>query len=256
MAATQLSSTPPSPARPAQPALWLQSGPGSASAPPPSPPSPRARGFTLIELLVAVAVLAIVAVLGWRGLDGIVRSRQALTEQMEQTRGIQLAFAQLQSDLEHRALRKQLRQRQTLVADAGRMTFVRTVLEEGEPSRLQVITYRIRDGVLTRRESLPTRDLLQLDTLWQAAVNDTDSTQGVALQTGVDGMTVRGWRDRTWQPVAAGQDASGGGTQGGGANPPNPANPAATQDFDGLELSLQLHGQASALVKVFLLGEK
>jgi general secretion pathway protein J len=35
------------------------------------------RGFTLIELLVAITILAIVAVLGWRGLDGIVRARVA-----------------------------------------------------------------------------------------------------------------------------------------------------------------------------------
>ena len=46
----------------------------------------RARGFTLIELLVAISVLAIVAVLGWRGLDGIVRARVALTGNLEQTR--------------------------------------------------------------------------------------------------------------------------------------------------------------------------
>jgi len=32
----------------------------------------RRAGFTLIELLVAISVLAVVAVLGWRGLDGIV----------------------------------------------------------------------------------------------------------------------------------------------------------------------------------------
>lgn len=43
----------------------------------------RARitsGFTLIELLVAITVMAIVAVLGWRGLDGIVRARLTLNE--------------------------------------------------------------------------------------------------------------------------------------------------------------------------------
>ena len=58
----------------------------------------RRGGFTLIELLVAISILAIVAVLGWRGLDGIIRSRESLTAKMEQTRGLQLAFAQLQSD--------------------------------------------------------------------------------------------------------------------------------------------------------------
>jgi general secretion pathway protein J len=213
----------------------------------------RLRGFTLVELLVAVAVLAIVAVLGWRGLDGIVRSRQSLTEQMEQTRGIQLAFAQLQSDMEQRVLRKQLRLRESLAAGADRMIFVRTVLAEGEPSRLQVVTYRIRDGVLTRRESLPTRDLAQLDTLWAAAVGDTDNAPAVALQSGVDSMAVRGWRDGGWQPVQGVQAGQGSaGAQGGqGAQ-----SSAGTPDLDGLELSLQLHGQTGPLVKTFLMGER
>jgi general secretion pathway protein J len=209
----------------------------------------RARGFTLIELLVAVAVLAIVAVLGWRGLDGIVRSRQALTEQMEQTRGIQLALAQLQSDMEHRALRKQLRSRENLAADSDRMIFVRTVLAESEPSRLQVVTYRIRDGVLTRRESRAVRDLLQLDALWAAAISDSDATPGVVLQNGVQSMAVRGWRDGGWQAVAGVQASQGQNGQGAQAN-------AAVQDLDGLELSLQLQGQAGPLVKAFLMGEK
>src|SRR5260363_339284 len=35
----------------------------------------RAQGFTLIELLVAIAILALVAVLSWRGLDQILRAR-------------------------------------------------------------------------------------------------------------------------------------------------------------------------------------
>ena len=66
----------------------------------------RRRGFTLVELLVAISILAVVAVLGWRGLDSIVRARTSLTEQMETTRGMQLAFAQMQSDCEHKAGRE------------------------------------------------------------------------------------------------------------------------------------------------------
>jgi type II secretion system protein I/type II secretion system protein J len=124
--------------------------------------APR-RGFTLIELLVAITILAMVAVLGWRGLDGIIRSRGALTAQMEQTRGMQLAFAQMQSDCENLATPALLRNRDLLQADDNRITMVRMVLAENQPSRLQVVSYRVRDGVLTRRESASTRDLQQLD---------------------------------------------------------------------------------------------
>jgi general secretion pathway protein J len=212
------------------------------------PATRPARGFTLVELLVAVAVLAIVAVLGWRGLDGIIRSRQALTEQMDQTRGLQLAFAQLQSDLEHLAPRAQLRQREQLLADATHLTLVRNVFVEGEPSRVQVVSYRIRNGVLLRQESIGTRDLVQLDTLWQAALNDMAQEQGVPLQSGVASLAARIWQNGGWQPVAA---------QGG--------TPGTVPDPLGLELSLTLVAPvqvaeaadaANTLVKVFLLGEK
>ena len=120
------------------------------------------RGFTLIELLVAIGILAMVAVLGWRGLDGIVRARSSLTEQMESTRGMQLAFAQLQSDCEHAADASILGRRPFLLQNEGRITLVRTVFNENEPARLQVIAYRLVNGQLLRRESIATRDLVQL----------------------------------------------------------------------------------------------
>ena len=161
----------------------------------------RARGFTLIELLVAITVLAIVAVLGWRGLDSILRSRVQLTQQMEYTRGIQLAFAQMQNDLEQLADSKVIgAARQNLVADNTRLVFIRLQSPENGATHLAVVSYRLRDGVLTRRESPPTRDLTQLDVLWQAALSDTDTTPDVALQANVTQMNVRLWENNAWQP--------------------------------------------------------
>ena len=110
-------------------------------------------GLTLVELLVAISVLGFVAVLGWRGLDSIVRARIALTSDLEQTRGMQLAFAQLQSDCAHLASPSVLPNRIPLAVGQGRLTLVRTVFADNQPSRLQVISYRVNDGVLTRRES-------------------------------------------------------------------------------------------------------
>jgi general secretion pathway protein J len=201
----------------------------------------RHKGLTLVELLVAISVLGFVAVLGWRGLDSIVRARIALTSDLEQTRGMQLAFAQLQSDCAHLASPANLPNRIPLVIEQGRLTLVRTVFADNQPSRLKVISYRVTDGVLTRHESPATRDLRELDTLWQAAANDADTNNSVALQSEVTDMSMRVWINGSWQaqvpaPVTAGGLAT--------------ILPAPT----GLEVTMQLRGSDTGILKIFLLG--
>lgn len=202
----------------------------------------RARGFTLIELLVAISILAIVAVLGWRGLDGIIRSRAALTATMEQTRGLQLAFAQLQSDCANLAPQALIGGTRTVLsAEDGRITLVRLVLAENEATRVEVVSYRVRDGMLTRRESAGTRDLAQLDALWQAANSDIDPAASVALKSGVQRMAMRFWTTQGW-------------VQAAGAMPAPAAPAAANSAPSGLEVSMLLDGQEVPMTKSFLLG--
>ena len=202
-----------------------------------------AAGFTLIELLVAIGILAMVALLGWRGLDTIVRSREVLNAQLEQSRGMQLTFAQMQSDCDHlagassvtAATNTLLNGRANLSAETDRLILVRQAASEQQPQQLQVVTYRLVGGVLTRRESNGTRDLAVLDTLWQAARDDTDTSNAdVALMHGVDSMVMRGWSNGAWNVLTAGATIS-------------------TQ-VPGLEVTLQMPGQDAGLSKVFLLG--
>ncbi|MEO8599233.1 MAG: prepilin-type N-terminal cleavage/methylation domain-containing protein [bacterium] len=156
-------------------------------------PKGSRRGFTLIELLVAISILAIVAVLGWRGLDGIVRARGALNAELEQTRGLQLAFAQLQSDAEHFTNATDIG-RPTLAAQDDRLTLIRSVFADDQPSRLQVVAYSIRNGELIRRESIATRDLKALDVLWKSSLSGDDAdTPAVVLQSAVSGLKMRLW---------------------------------------------------------------
>jgi general secretion pathway protein J len=199
----------------------------------------KQRAFTLVELLVAISILAIVAVLGWRGLDGIMRARFTLTAQMETTRGLQLAFAQMQSDCEHMVDPELLGTRPTLMSAADNLTLVRTVLAEGEPSRLQVVSYRVKDGVLSRRESPATRELQQLDMLWQTAIGNADTSTAVTLQSGVQAMVIRVWENGGWKVTTA---------SGPGPGPLVRIGPT------GLEVALGLVGQETSMSKAFLLG--
>lgn len=58
------------------------------------------RGFTLVELLVALFALSLLAVLSWRGLDGMTRA-QALTEtRADEVLTLQVGLAQWSADLD------------------------------------------------------------------------------------------------------------------------------------------------------------
>lgn len=219
----------------------------------------KRNGFTLIELLVAITVLAIVAVLGWRGLDSIVRARQALNADLDQTRGMQLAFAQMQSDLGNIAESKNIGNRSVLSSQAGRITIVRSVFADNQPSRVQVVAYRIRDGVLIRKESIPTRSLVELDAAWRAILADTDTAPIVRLTTDVAAMPIR-----VYIPAGGWRQAEENASTIAGSAQPNSSLPAALQaqlaqaaaanQPVGLEVTLQLRERSTGLIKIFLLG--
>lgn len=60
----------------------------------------RARGFTLIEMLVALAVMALLAIMSWRGLDAMLRARQVTADHHGVLQSLQGGLAQWQIDLD------------------------------------------------------------------------------------------------------------------------------------------------------------
>ena len=207
----------------------------------------RQRGLTLVELLVAITILAFIAVLGWRGLDSIVRTRVTLTSNLEQTRGMQLTFAQLQSDCAHLAEAAMFPNRIPVLIEKNRLKLVRTVFTDNLPARLQVVTYQVRDGVLTRRESDESRDLNELDNLW-TGITSSSSTD-VRLLENVASIDMRLWIKDGWRS----------GVETLAPPPPTPANSptplrAKVVPPTGLEFSLRLNGHDNKLLKLFLLG--
>lgn len=204
-------------------------------------------GFTLIELVVAIAILALVAVLGWRGLDGIVRARVALTTQMEQTGAMQLTFAQLQSDTAQLAPANLMSNRPTLLAIQNRLLMVRLVVVEQQPLLVQIVEYRLRNGLLTREESPATRDLKRLDAMWEATINDAGNggSQAVLLQSNISRFAMQVWGSdgQGWQSAEVATSSLQGAISG-------------INRWTGLQVELQQQGGAGVgnMVKTFLLG--
>jgi general secretion pathway protein J len=57
------------------------------------------RGFTLVEVLVALGIMATLAVMGWQGIDGIVRTRDASQTRLDHTLRLGTVLAQWEQDL-------------------------------------------------------------------------------------------------------------------------------------------------------------
>ena len=56
------------------------------------------HGFTLIEVMVALIIMAIIGLMAWRGLDGLVRGKERLEAHAEQQRDLQYALTLLDRD--------------------------------------------------------------------------------------------------------------------------------------------------------------
>lgn len=60
----------------------------------------RSRGFTLVELLLAIALLGLMALMSWRGIDGMVRAQSQTRERADALLTLQAALGQWGADLD------------------------------------------------------------------------------------------------------------------------------------------------------------
>jgi general secretion pathway protein J len=123
----------------------------------------RTRGFTLLELLVAAMVLAVMAALSWRGLDGVARGRDAVRASSAASAQLALCMQQLRADVDN-AHDSGRDLPAVSVAANGDLLIVRrapgsVVTLDGRPPRdaglLQVVRWGLRDGVWKRWASTP-----------------------------------------------------------------------------------------------------
>lgn len=157
-----------------------------------------AAGFTLVELLVAIALMAVLAVLGWRGLDSVLLSRERITEASDRLRALSLAFSQLEDDLRRSWPVRLLNLPVASIAFVAEtpdgpptLMLLREMPPDSGPWQLQRVAYRLRDGVwergfaqwaMPRPEGAPSR--AEPPMTWQPLVGDVVGLQMRAFVVG------------------------------------------------------------------------
>jgi len=193
-------------------------------------------GFTLVEMLVAIALLGLLGVISWRGLDYVAGQRERIDRDTEELSRILRVLSQLERDIAQRAPDVVL-PAQTAPAllpasiavmpasdGAVALEIVRIAPRAGGPARAQRIVYRISEAALTRSVS-PAGTGLPV-----AAVADP-----VELLPGARRLAVRVFAGGFWSEPGAGQ---------AGVQPPSRAT--------GLEVAIE-SADGARYVRVFAL---
>jgi general secretion pathway protein J len=201
-------------------------------------------GFTLIELLIAIFIMSLLALLSWRGIDGMSRAQDANREHADHIATLQTALAQWQTDLD-----QMLPTAQTSAIDYnGRL--LRITRRYGD-SELRVVgwTQRDADGKTRwlRWQSKPLSSRAELSAAWLQALQwsqnpgDLERSQEVSIAA-IDDWQIFFYRNDGWtNPLSADTAAPT------PANPGLPVAPGAALAVvpDGVRLVLKLaQGQA------------
>lgn len=201
----------------------------------------KARGFTLIELMVAIAVMGLMALLSWRGLDGMVRAQEQTRQRADQLLVLQAALGQWGTDLD--AL---LPMPHTIPIDWDGQVLRMT--RRGQASGIEgalVVAWARRNveghDQWLRWQSPPLRTRAQWQQAWQQAAlwarnpGDAERRAEVALMP-LGGWNIYFYRDNAWSnPMSS------------SGPPPGEAAAASVLVPDGVRLLIDLPpGQALA----------
>jgi general secretion pathway protein J len=211
-----------------------------------------ARGFTLIELLVAIAIMAVIAVLSWRGLDQIIRGRETITNAMEDERVFAQLFDQMRIDARQAASDDESGQPAISVSGSV-LQIVREMVLPGEAPRLQVVRYRVSEGRVIRYASPPLGNVGDLRRALRGG--EGDGWTAVPLMGGVGAISARlyvpkvGWTTqmKDVQSAIAENDNN--------LKVPQLGNAPLPRSVTGLEVSVGAKSLARPVMRVFLVGE-
>jgi general secretion pathway protein J len=211
-----------------------------------------AHGFTLIELLVAIAIMAVIAVLSWRGLDQIIRGRQTITNAMEDERVFAQLFDQMRIDARQAASDDESGQPAVSLAGGG-LQIVRQLTLPGSAPRLQVVRYRVTEGRVIRYASPPLANVGDLRSALRGG--ESEGWTGLPLMGGVGAISARLYVPRVGWTTQM-KDVQGAITEAdNNLKVPQLGNAPLPRSVTGLEVSVGAKSLARPITRVFLIGE-
>ena len=133
------------------------------------------RGFTLVELLVALVVMALLALLSWRGLDGMTRVQSQTQSHTDGVLALQAGLSQWQTDLDAITLQANVPGVSGLNYDGSALRLTRRYAEDGgkgDSIRVVAWSQRAVENKTTwlRWQSEPLKTRAELQSAWQQAL--------------------------------------------------------------------------------------
>jgi general secretion pathway protein J len=193
-----------------------------------------ACGFTLVELLVAISVLALIAALSWRGVDGMMRTRDALGARSDQLQTLQTALAQWGADLDA----MQTLPGQTAIDWNGQVLRIVRRAPGNSAEGLRVVAWSSRntDGEMRwlRWQSAPVTGRAALAAAWEQAAQWAQSPVAELRQRETPVAQMTAWRIYFFRDNAWTNPMSSGVTQG------VPGGATAAEPPQGVRLELEL----------------
>ncbi|MFM2398571.1 MAG: hypothetical protein RL341_728 [Pseudomonadota bacterium] len=107
----------------------------------------RADGFTLIELLVALTILALMSTLAWRGLDAVLRSRDAAIAVRDKVNHLNSTLEQMAADVRSATSG---RAASPITLFANGFALQRELAQANGPSQRGTVQWQLSEGKLLR----------------------------------------------------------------------------------------------------------
>ena len=158
-------------------------------------------GFTLVEVLVALVIMATMAVMAWRGIDALLKSRDIAQGHLDQTMRLQTVVAQWELDL--RALQDS-QVTAPLSFDGASLRLTRQ-----QPLGMQVVVWSVRGGRMLRWEGPVVQTVAALTESVERSQQllGEEATQLKALE-GVAGWQLFYYRGNGWSNAQSSDDVA------------------------------------------------